>query len=199
MTMGIDMPAAMHSNPERLVEANLAFARQIAMALVRQLPRRIDAEELVSDAYLGLVEAAESFDRNRGSVFRSFAARRIRGAIIDGIRQRQHSRRVVPDPTLASIDVTITGRSEREAALSETIPADTSGGTTAVEIREIVQHIMLKLDPRARECVRRCWMEDARQVDVALELGICQPLVSRTLEAAKRKARELFPEEVGCG
>jgi RNA polymerase sigma factor for flagellar operon FliA len=44
-------------------------------------------DEMVSAGYLGLVEAAERFDNRVGLDFRVYAGFRIRGAIIDSIRQ----------------------------------------------------------------------------------------------------------------
>lgn len=44
-------------------------------------------DEFVSAGYLGLVEAAERFDFSAGRPFKNFAFLRIRGAIIDSIRE----------------------------------------------------------------------------------------------------------------
>lgn len=44
-------------------------------------------DEFVSAGYLGLVEAAERFDFESGRPFKNFAFLRIRGAIIDSIRE----------------------------------------------------------------------------------------------------------------
>ena len=44
-------------------------------------------EEFIAAGYLGLVEAAERFDATAGYDFKSFAYLRIRGAVIDSIRE----------------------------------------------------------------------------------------------------------------
>lgn len=49
-------------------------------------------EEMISSGYLGLVEAAERFIPEEGREFRTFAFLRIRGAIIDGIRESSELR-----------------------------------------------------------------------------------------------------------
>ena len=65
--------------------------RTFAEAVVRKLiftmslPQE-NAEEYISAGLLGLVEAAERFDPENGSDFRSFAYLRIRGEVIDSIR-----------------------------------------------------------------------------------------------------------------
>lgn len=44
-------------------------------------------DEFVSAGYLGLVEAADRYDESAGVTFKNFAFLRIRGAVIDSIRQ----------------------------------------------------------------------------------------------------------------
>lgn len=47
----------------------------------------LERDTLVSHGALGLIEAVESFDIERGSAFSSFAFVRIRGAVKDGLRR----------------------------------------------------------------------------------------------------------------
>lgn len=46
----------------------------------------LDYADIVSEGYVGLVQAANSFDETNGASFSSFAAQRIRGAMIDAVR-----------------------------------------------------------------------------------------------------------------
>ena len=52
-------------------------------------PRHVDRGELVRAGVLGLVEAANRFDASKGVPFDKFAARRIRGAILDAVRSAE--------------------------------------------------------------------------------------------------------------
>lgn len=72
---------------DHLVEAHLPFARHILGKLIGGLPPGIDEENLEGAALLGLVEAAQQFDHQRGTQFSSFAYPRIRGAILDELRR----------------------------------------------------------------------------------------------------------------
>ncbi len=49
-------------------------------------------DDMLQDGYVGLLEAASRYDNSRGIKFRSFAERRIRGAIIDGLRKHSWPR-----------------------------------------------------------------------------------------------------------
>lgn len=62
------------------------LVRGIAYRLVRRIPASVDAEEFVNIGVLGLIDAIERFDPDRGVPFKSYAEIRIRGAIMDSLR-----------------------------------------------------------------------------------------------------------------
>jgi RNA polymerase sigma factor for flagellar operon FliA len=68
------------------VEENLAVVRHVVLQVAGHSPRHVDRQELARAGALGLVEAAQRFDPSRGVPFDRFAARRIRGAILDAVR-----------------------------------------------------------------------------------------------------------------
>jgi RNA polymerase sigma factor FliA len=69
-----------------LIEAHLPLVRQVLASVTGHFPRHADREELAQAARLGLVEAANRFDAERGVPFERWAALRIRGAILDSVR-----------------------------------------------------------------------------------------------------------------
>src|SRR5579864_1154769 len=71
----------------RLIEANIPYAHALAAEVLRKLPPDLEKGDIQGWAELGLVEAANSFDRTRGVQFKTFAYYRIRGAIYDGLRK----------------------------------------------------------------------------------------------------------------
>jgi RNA polymerase sigma factor (sigma-70 family) len=70
-----------------LVERYIPLAKKLAFDYKKKLPRRFDVDELISAAYLGLVEAADRYDPSFGFAFTTFAYPRIEGAIKDHLRQ----------------------------------------------------------------------------------------------------------------
>lgn len=58
----------------------------IAGRLATNLPSSIDVDDLVSVGFIGLMDAADKFKECRGVKFSTFAEFRIRGAIIDELR-----------------------------------------------------------------------------------------------------------------
>jgi RNA polymerase sigma factor FliA len=71
----------------QLYERYLPVVRRIAMKLVRRLPSQITMDDLIGAGWVGMVEAL----RRRDSIpteeqFESYAAHRVRGAILDYLR-----------------------------------------------------------------------------------------------------------------
>jgi RNA polymerase sigma factor for flagellar operon FliA len=78
---------AEQSRRNELIESHLGLVRHILGKLVAQLPPGVDVENLESAATLGLVEAANKFDPERGIKFETYAYTRIRGAVLDELRR----------------------------------------------------------------------------------------------------------------
>ncbi|MBA2496732.1 MAG: FliA/WhiG family RNA polymerase sigma factor, partial [Acidimicrobiia bacterium] len=69
-----------------LIEGNLALVQHVVLQVAGHFPRHVDRGELARAGALGLVEAARRYDAERGVPFDRFAARRIKGAILDAVR-----------------------------------------------------------------------------------------------------------------
>ncbi|MBV9772959.1 MAG: FliA/WhiG family RNA polymerase sigma factor [Gemmatimonadetes bacterium] len=86
-------------SPEAAREAylteHLGLVHHVARQLKRGLAADADLEELVSAGTIGLIHAADSFDPSRGLAFSTYAAPRIRGAILDELRRHDHLPRSV--------------------------------------------------------------------------------------------------------
>ncbi len=72
---------------EELILGHLGLVRHVLGRLVADLPASVDLENLEAAGVLGLVEAAQSFDPERGVQFQTFAYPRIRGAVLDELRR----------------------------------------------------------------------------------------------------------------
>jgi RNA polymerase sigma factor for flagellar operon FliA len=72
---------------EELILGNLTLVRHILGRLASKLPRGIDVDNLEAAGVLGLVEAANRYEAERGISFKTFAYSRIRGAIYDELRR----------------------------------------------------------------------------------------------------------------
>ena len=80
---------------DRLLNEHLGLVHHVARQLSRRLAAEIDFDELVSAGTMGLMNAVDSFDTSRGLAFSTYAAPRIRGAILDELRRQDHVPRSV--------------------------------------------------------------------------------------------------------
>lgn len=78
---------------EKLLAQNLRLVHHVARQLANTLRGDVDFDDLVSAGTIGLINAIENFDPSRGLAFSTFAAPRIRGAILDDLRRWDHAPR----------------------------------------------------------------------------------------------------------
>jgi RNA polymerase sigma factor FliA len=72
---------------ESLLEDHLPLVKTIVDRMKRQLPSRIDTEDLYSVGVTGLVAAAQNFRETKNKSFIPYASMRIRGAVLDELRR----------------------------------------------------------------------------------------------------------------
>ena len=68
-----------------LIAEGRALVRSLALRIHRNVPVRVDLEDLIGYGELGLAEAARDFEPSLGNQFSTFAYYRIRGSIYDGL------------------------------------------------------------------------------------------------------------------
>lgn len=76
----------MNAEQQALVDSHLPLVEHLVLRASAGFPRHVDRSELIAAGTLGLVEAALRYDEERGVPFGRYAARRIRGAVLDAVR-----------------------------------------------------------------------------------------------------------------
>jgi RNA polymerase sigma factor for flagellar operon FliA len=71
---------------KRILE-HLHLARIIAIRIYEGLPIYLELDELIQVGLMGLIDAAERFDETKKVTFSAYAKHRIRGAILDSLRE----------------------------------------------------------------------------------------------------------------
>lgn len=79
--------AACEAGEDERVLQELPQVYYIAARIRERLPQHVEMEDLVSAGVIGLLEANRSFDNSKNAQFRTFAKFRIRGAILDSLRE----------------------------------------------------------------------------------------------------------------
>lgn len=138
---------------EQIIEQNLPLVYHIARKIMRNVGHRVDLDELVNAGCIGLMNAVDSFDAERGLAFSTFAVPRIRGAIIDDLRRSDDATRS-------------TRRRQREIAEAEKALSGTLDRTPGD--RETAQHIGVDIETLWR------WKKDARE---AARISLDRPAI----------------------
>ncbi|MBC8166497.1 MAG: FliA/WhiG family RNA polymerase sigma factor, partial [Bryobacteraceae bacterium] len=75
------------STREQLIMEHLPQVRLIARRIHDRLPGSFSLEDLVSSGTVGLIAAIDRYDGDQGVKLRTYAEYKIRGAILDGLRE----------------------------------------------------------------------------------------------------------------
>jgi len=78
-----------------LLDGYLGLVHHSARELLRRAPGPLEFEDLVGAGTVGLVQALEGFDPARGLAFSTYAMPRIRGAMLDELRSRDWTPRLI--------------------------------------------------------------------------------------------------------
>lgn len=73
-------------DPEALLKEYLPMIKYHADQLMRRTPASIELDDMIDAGVLGLLDGAQRFDSSKDVLFKTFAAYRVRGAMIDYLR-----------------------------------------------------------------------------------------------------------------
>ena len=71
----------------QLAERYFYLVKYHAARMLSRLPQSVDLDDLIADGTFGLLAAIDAFDLDRGFKFETYCVLRIRGAILDGLRE----------------------------------------------------------------------------------------------------------------
>jgi len=71
---------------QAMVEECLPLVKYIALRIASRVPKSVELDDLIGEGIMGLLSAVRHFDPARGAKFKTFAEPRIRGAILDSLR-----------------------------------------------------------------------------------------------------------------
>ncbi len=83
MVPGASLSAA---EREQLLLEHMPSVRFIARRIHERLPQQVEMDDLISAGVVGLLDAFQKYDRSKNVMFKSYAQFRIRGAILDSLR-----------------------------------------------------------------------------------------------------------------
>jgi RNA polymerase sigma factor for flagellar operon FliA len=73
--------------PPRSLHDYAPLVKRIAYQLAARLPASVQVDDLMQAGMLGLLDALQNFDEHQGAQFETYASQRIRGAMLDELRE----------------------------------------------------------------------------------------------------------------
>jgi RNA polymerase sigma factor (sigma-70 family) len=155
-----------------LIARHKNFAAALALRLHQRLPCHVEADDLVSEALLGLVQAGISYSPAGGASFSTWIVMRITGQMRDYLDRKDM--RLHYRDSLDGVDPEVSGQ--------HTLPTE--------ELRALLERVMDCLDTRSRRIIRMFYMEDMSVPEIAQLFGLSQPRVWQIRRAALAHLRK---------
>ncbi|MCM8749325.1 FliA/WhiG family RNA polymerase sigma factor [Thermomicrobiaceae bacterium CFH 74404] len=125
---------------EQLIQQYAPLVKYVVDRLRISLPPSLERDDLIGYGTIGLIEAIDRFDPSRGVKFESYAALRIRGAILDALRSldivprgARHRARQIEQATRELFAAS--GRMPSEAEIAEYL------GLSVQELHQAIQDV----------------------------------------------------------
>ena len=122
------------------VEDYAYLVKRIAYHMVARMPASVQVDDLIQAGMVGLLEAAQKFQDDKGAVFETYAGIRIRGAIVDEMRRGDWAPRSVHRNS----------RRINEAILK--IEAQTGADATDIQVANVLEVSLDEYHSMAHDC-----------------------------------------------
>lgn len=72
---------------DQLAQRYAPLVKRIAYHMMAKLPASVEVDDLVQNGMIGLLDAMDRYEDGLGAQFETYAVQRIRGAMLDGLRE----------------------------------------------------------------------------------------------------------------
>ncbi len=179
---------------------HIARALKIARVLATECPRL--TEDFEGYALLGLVKAAQRFDPARGVKFATYADLKIRGAVLDGVREdsghrkKENAKRLTCEFVCGSLSRKVQ-LDDEQVELSEIIPSQALPVGWEIESQDEVEHATRVVPYVYREAYRARYLncEVETQKDVGELIGTTESRTSQIVANCNKTVRKKLTTE----
>ncbi len=164
------------------------------------LPQGVETADLVSCGVLGLVQAWDRFDPDRGISFEAFAVPRVKGAIIDSIRasdwvprKARLKARETGEPLMALVSMDESKGYEGESTAGKVVDLEApqpGAELVAAETRRELMWCLNRLPEREHMIVTLHYFDGVQLCKIAERLGVTESRVSQLHTRGLRMLRE---------
>ena len=191
-------------NSDERILAHLGFARAVASRTLDPRCHGADREDLIAAGVLGLVQAAQRYRGEVGASFGAYAARRVRGQVLDALRERdpltrsarrayREARRVAQDLPPPYVEISL----DRLAELGDGAIAEPD--VVAADIRRDPRWLGVARELRSLTKVERrvivlSYGRGLTLREIGAQVGLSESGVCRVRSRALRRLRSALSE-----
>jgi RNA polymerase sigma factor (sigma-70 family) len=151
------------------------WVKRMALLLKSRMPWA-ELDELLQWGAIGMMESMQRYDASHGVSFQGFAARRIRGAMIDGLRREGARRR--GETMFEPEDV------EHAALENGTAPADPLSLLTSADNRDLLVAALKTLPRLEYQILAMHFYDELNNREIAAILDVSEGYTSRLRKRA---------------
>jgi len=190
---------------EERVISHLGFARAVASRALDPRCRGADREDLIAAGVLGLVQAAQRYRGDLGASFGAYAARRVRGQVLDALRERdpltrsarrayREAQRVAEDLPPPYVEISL----DRLAELGDggiAAPDEVVSGTRRDPRWDCVARELRALSKLERRVIVLSFGRGLTLREIGVSVGLSESGVCRVRSRALRRLRTALGEQ----
>jgi RNA polymerase sigma factor FliA len=186
-----------HSDVDERIIAHLGFARSVASRSLDPRCRGADREDLIAWGVFGLVQAARRYRGDMGAPFGAYAARRVRGQVLDALRERdpltrserrafREAQKVTEDLPQPYVEISL----DRLAEIGEGDLPETAAARARRDPRwSVVAAGLQRLTPLERRVVVLAYARDMTLREIGQRVGLSESGACRVRARALKKLR----------
>jgi len=186
--------SARHAPTTEEIQTYMPLVHQVVARFMGKLPPNVLREDLVAAGAFGLIDSLRRNGEDRGPTFEWYARIRIRGAIVDELRNQdwltrrarskvtaQNARGSLPPPSARSA---VLGFDDLPGGMSGLNFVNTDSRTPLEQVeasydRRALAEAMDRLPQRERHIITSHYFHGAQLKEIAAELGVSEPRVSQ--------------------
>lgn len=146
----------------QLVINYIPLANKIAISKNKSTPKSISLDDLKSEAYVGLIDAANKFDLKYSCSFSTYAKIRILGSIKDYLRKIKINFRELKDNYFVVFDY---------------------------DKLDLFQDVLSFLDCTGQNVIRMYYLENKSMKQIGIQLGLSESRISQMMNRYKKIIR----------
>jgi RNA polymerase sigma factor (sigma-70 family) len=194
----------MRTAEDDLAERYLPLARQLAGRFCFKCP--VDYDETFSDAQLGLLNGIRSYREERQASLKTWLTWKIRSAMLDGLRRRDHLARshrkimaAAGEPAPYVLSLTAARGDDDELTFEKSLVSPIPSPAAVLEGKDELAALLRKLYPDERWLAVAVFVDEKLLQDIAAEMGLSPTRISQRVKKLRTRLREIAAAELAAG